>query len=91
MGDAGPLRGPHHAPSENWQGLLNPCLIKTDDLDSCCAGEWESTDAIVAKRPAMISELDKVRQILAAQGNGLDLADPVSSDIVLHLRTEDTA
>lgn len=75
------------AGSEDWPGLRSVYIVKTGDRDFCFVGEWDSMDAMAAKRPAMIAELDKVRHMLEDQGNGLGVTDPVSGEIVLRLKT----
>jgi hypothetical protein len=67
--------------------LRGAYIIKTGERDFCFVGEWDSMEAMVAKRSAMIAELDKVRHMLEDQGGGLGVTDPVSGEIVLRLRT----
>ena len=53
-----------------WKGSPMPkgagkgALIKTGDRTYCFVGEWDSMNSIVAARPEMIAQLDKVRPLL---------------------------
>jgi quinol monooxygenase YgiN len=67
------------------EGNQRIALVKTGDSAYCVVGIWDSFDAIVAARPAMIAALDDVRDLLEDLGNGLGLTDPVSGDAVLEL------
>ena len=51
-------------------------------------GEWDSMDAIVTARPAMIGTLDKARALLEDLGGGLGVTDPVSGEVVLEMHPE---
>lgn len=73
------------AQSHSWPGLIGAYIVQTGENDFCFVGEWSSMEAIVAMRPAMIAELDKVRHMLEDRGNGLGVTDPVSGAIVLRL------
>lgn len=75
------------ARSQDWPGLSRAYVVKTGERDFCFVGEWDSMEAMAAKRSAMIAELDKVRHMLEDLGGGLGVADPVSGEIVLRLRT----
>jgi quinol monooxygenase YgiN len=75
------------ASSQDWAGLRSVYIVKTGDRDFCFVGEWDSMEAMAAKRPAMIAELDKVRHLLEDLGEGLGVTDPVSGEIVLRMRT----
>ena len=79
------------AGSEDWPGLRGAYLVRTGDREFCFVGEWDSREAMVASRPAMIAELDKVRHLLEDQGGGLGVTDPVSGEIVLRLRAPQAA
>lgn len=48
-------------------------------------GEWDSLDTLTAARPAMISNLDKLRPILEDLGGGRGLTKPWSGDVALKL------
>ena len=55
--------------------------MRTGDRDFCFVGEWKSMDAMVAARPAMIAELDKVRTLLESLGE-VGVTDPVSGEAI---------
>jgi hypothetical protein len=67
-------------------GAAKGCVVKTGDNAYCFIGEWDSLDSIVAARPEMIAQLDRVRPLLEDLGNGLGVTDPVSGEVVLALR-----
>ena len=50
----------------------------------CVVGEWESMDALVKARPAMIATLDKLRPLLEDLGGGRGLTEPYSGDVAFH-------
>ena len=76
----------HQAIDRNWNGLHSVNIIKTGDHSYCIIGEWDSMDALAAARPQMIGTLDSFRDTLEDLGNGLGVTDPVSGDVVLHLK-----
>ena len=61
-------------------------LIKTGDRSYCWIGEWNDMADIAAARPAMIANLDVVRDLLEDLGGGLGVTDPVSGPVVLNLK-----
>jgi hypothetical protein len=65
---------------EGWKGLA---VVKTGDRDFCFIGKWDSMEALVAARPAMIAMLDSSREWLEDLGGGLGVTDPVSGEAVL--------
>jgi hypothetical protein len=69
-----------------WPGLRHVNIIKTGKQRYCIIAEWDSTDAIVAARPAMIATLNSFRDTLDDLGGGLGLTDPVSGPVVLALK-----
>lgn len=69
-----------------WPGLRHASIIKTGEQRYCIIAEWESTDAIVAARPAMIKTLDSFRDTLEDLGGGLGVTDAVSGPVVLALK-----
>ena len=66
-------------------GAAKGALIKTGDRTYCFIGEWDSMNSIVAARPQMIAQLDKVRPLLEDLGGGLGVTDPVSGEVVMSL------
>ena len=76
----------HRRLDPTFKGFLRGALVKTGDRSFCMLGEWDSFDAIVAARPAMIAVLDTFRDDLEDLGGGLGVTDAVSGDVVLDLR-----
>ena len=76
----------HEAIDRNWAGLHSVNIIKTGDHSYCIIGEWDSMDALAAARPQMIGTLDRFRDTLEDMGGGLGVTDPVSGEVVLHLK-----
>jgi quinol monooxygenase YgiN len=58
-------------------------LVRTADREYCFIGEWDDFDSIVAARPVMIAELDRLRPLLEDLGNGLGVTDPASGEAVV--------
>ena len=67
----------------DWPGFRRGALIRTGERAYCMIGEWESTDAMAAARPAMIKVLDGFRDTLEDLGGGLGVTDPVSGEAVV--------
>lgn len=76
----------HRADMPGLKGLRHFSLIKTGDRRYCVIGEWDSMDALVAARPAMIAKLDGIRPMLEDLGGGLGVTDPVSGGVVAEFR-----
>jgi hypothetical protein len=68
---------------DGMNGIESLFIVKTGEREYCLVGEWDSMDALAAARPAMIGNLDKMRNMLEDLGNGLGVTDPVSGDIIL--------
>jgi quinol monooxygenase YgiN len=66
-------------------GMRKLDLVKTADRSYCLIGEWDDMSAIVAGRPSMIGNLDRMRPLLEDLGNGLGVTDPVSGEVVAKL------
>jgi hypothetical protein len=67
------------------KGSGKGALIKTGERTYCFVGEWDSMNSIIAARPEMIAQLDKVRPLLEDLGGGLGVTDPVSGEVVMSL------
>ena len=67
----------------DFPGMKRFTLVKTGERAYCVIGEWDSMQSIVNARPAMISNLDRMRAMLEDLGGGLGLTDPVSGEAVL--------
>ncbi len=65
-------------------GSRNFWLVKSGERSFIVIGEWESMEAMVAARPAMIANLDKLRPILEDFGGGRGVTEPWAGEVVLH-------
>ena len=63
-------------------GLKKFVIVKTGDRAYSVIGEWKSFDGIVKARPAMIAQLDRMRDMLEDLGDGLGVTDPSSGEVV---------
>lgn len=71
--------------AEPMPGMRAASVIKTGERSYCFIGEWQDMAAIVAARPLMIGELDRMRPMLESLGDELGLTDPVSGEVVVEL------
>lgn len=60
-------------------------LVKSGERSFIVIGQWESQEALVAARPAMIGNLDRLRPILEDLGGGRGVTEPWSGEVALHL------
>jgi len=67
-------------------GGRNFWLVRSGERDFVVVGEWESLASMVAARPAMIANLDRLRPILEDLGGGRGVTEPWSGEVALHLR-----
>jgi hypothetical protein len=77
----------HKAMARNakFKGARKGALIKTGERTYCLIAEWDAMSDIVAARPEMIANLDKMRSLLEDLGGGLGVTDPVSGETVVEL------
>jgi quinol monooxygenase YgiN len=66
-------------------GGRNFWLVRSGERSVVVVGEWDSLDAMAAARPAMISNLDRLRPILEDLGGGRGVTEPWSGEVALHL------
>ena len=66
-----------------YDGMKGMNVVKTGDREYLVVGEWESMDALVAARPAMIATLDQFRDMLEDLGGDLGVTDPRSGEVVV--------
>ena len=57
-------------------------LVHTGDREYIAVGAWESEDAMINARPAMIGNLDQMRNLLEEISPELGVTDPRSGKIV---------
>jgi hypothetical protein len=65
-------------------GHRNFWLVKSGERSFIVIGEWDSMEAMVAARPAMIGNLDKLRPILEDLGGGRGVTEPWVGEVALH-------
>ncbi len=65
------------------KGRLYSRIIKTGDSTYCTFAEWESEEALVNGRPAMIELLNSIRHTLDEISPELGVTDPVSGPVVV--------
>jgi hypothetical protein len=75
----------HRTMKDSVPGMRRGWLVKTGDRSYCVVGVWKEHADLVAARPAMIANLDKVRGCLEDLGGGLGVTDPVSGEVALDL------
>jgi hypothetical protein len=66
-------------------GSQNFWLVKSGERSFIVVGEWDDLNAMVAARPAMIGNLDRLRPILEDLGGGRGVTEPWSGEVALHL------
>lgn len=67
-------------------GGRNFWLVRSGERSFIVVGEWDSMAALIAARPAMIGNLDKLRPILEDLGGGRGLTEPWSGEVALQLQ-----
>ena len=70
----------------NEEGEIYSMLVQTGEREYVAVGTWESEDALVNARPAMIGNLDKMRNFLEEISPELGVTDPRSGKIVMELK-----
>ena len=76
----------HRNMNRDFPGVKAVNLIKTGDRAYCLVAEWNDMADIAAARPAMVGNLDRIRELLEDLGGGLGVTDPVSGSVVLSLK-----
>lgn len=69
--------------ARDMPGLRHFAVVRTGDRGFCVIGEWDSMDALAQSRPAMIRNLDAMRDMLEDLGGGLGVTDPVSGEAIV--------
>lgn len=65
-------------------GGRNFWVMKSGERSFVIVGEWDSMAALAAARPAMVSNLDRLRPILEDLGGGRGLTEPWSGEVAVH-------
>lgn len=76
----------HKNMKEKFPGMRRFYLLKTGDRTYCVVGIWGDMQNMADARPAMIANLDKIRDCLEDIGGGLGVTDPVSGEAVVELK-----
>ena len=61
----------HRNMKRDFPGMHRFTLVKTGERSFCVIGEWDSMQSIVNARPAMISNLDRMRGMLEDLGEAV--------------------
>ena len=67
----------------NEEGEIYSILVQTGEREYIAVGTWESEDALVNARPAMIGNLDKMRGFLQEISPELGVTDPHSGTVIV--------
>ena len=73
----------HFSDLPSYEGKLSQILIKTGEQNYCGVGLWESENAVVEARPAMIASLGTVRHMLDEISSEMGVTDAVSGPVVV--------
>ena len=73
----------HFSDLPSYEGKLSQILIKTGEQHYCGVGLWESENAVVEARPAMIASLGTVRHMLDEISPEMGVTDAVSGPVVV--------
>jgi hypothetical protein len=66
-------------------GMRHFWVVGTGERSYCIVGEWENFEAIVAARPTMIANLDRMRDLLEDLGGGRGVTEPYSGEAVVEI------
>ena len=70
--------------AESMPGGRNLWVVRSGERSYIVVGEWDSTEALAAARPAMVASLDRLRPILEDLGGGRGVTEPWSGEVTLH-------
>ena len=73
----------HFSDLPSYEGKLSQILIKTGEQNYCGVGLWESENAVVEARPAMIASLGTVRHMLDEISPEMGVTDAGSGPVVV--------
>ena len=71
---------------KSMPGGRNFWLINSGNRSFVVVAEWNSMAAMIATRPAMIANLDKLRPILEDLGGGRGVTEPWSGEVALRMQ-----
>ncbi len=73
----------HRNMKDTFPGARRFSLIQTGDGAYCIVGEWDNFTSIVAARPNMLANLERIREFLEDMGMGMGFTDPVSGNAII--------
>jgi len=73
--------------NEEMPGSRKLSVVKSGERSYIIVGEWNGFDDIVQARPAMISSLDRMRDMLEDLGGGRGVTEPWSGEVVVEVAT----
>ena len=71
---------------KSMPGSRNFWLVNSGNRSFVVVAEWDSMAAMIAARPAMIANLDKLRPILEDLGGGRGVTEPWSGEVALRMQ-----
>jgi hypothetical protein len=71
------------SPEEVMPGMRRLWVVETGERNYCFVGEWDDFQSIVDARPAMIRQLDAMRDLLEDLGGGRGVTEPYSGPAVV--------
>ena len=80
------IRIHHEMPMGPLKGAISFSLVRSGERSFIVVGEWETLDAMVGARSAMIANLDRLRPILEDLGGGRGVTEPWSGEVALQRR-----
>lgn len=72
--------------ARGMQGARSFRLVRSGERSFIVVGEWDSMEALVAARPAMIANLEKLRPLLEDLGGGRGVTEPWSGEVALDVK-----
>lgn len=70
--------------TKGMKGCSNFWIVRSGERDYIVVGEWASQEAMVAARPVMIGNLDRLRPLLEDLGGGRGVTEPWSGEVAVH-------
>lgn len=65
------------------KGARNMWVVQSGERSYIVVGEWDSMEAMIAARPAMIANLDRLRPLLEDLGGGRGVTEPWSGEVAV--------
>lgn len=71
---------------DEMKGARSFSIVRSGDRNFIVVGEWDSMEAMIAARPVMVANLDRLRPLLEDLGGGRGVTEPWSGNVVLYRR-----